>query len=110
MQYMPDFLYVVQAQAQNENPLLTMLLPMVMIGLIFYFLMFRPMKKRQKQMDTMISSLQNGDRVITNGGIYGTIAGLKEKTVFLKIADNVKIEIAKSAVAGLQSNPPEETK
>lgn len=105
MNQLGSVLYLAQ-QAQQENPLFSMLLMFGMVGLIFYFLMFRPMKKRQKQMEQMITGLKNGDQVITSGGIYGTIAGLKEKTVLLKVADTVKIEIAKSAIAGLQSNPP----
>ena len=93
---------------QQGDPILGMLIPMVLIAGIFYFLIFRPMRKRQKQVDSMISNLQNGDKVITTGGVYGTIAGLKDKTILLKIADNVKIEVAKNAVAGMQSAPPEE--
>ncbi len=81
--------------------------PIIIIGVIFYLLIFMPMRKRQKKVDMMISALKNGDRVITSSGIYGTVAGVKEKTFILKIADQVKIEVAKNAVAGLQS--PEET-
>ena len=65
------------------------------------------MRKRQKKLEAMIGALKNGDRVITGSGIYGVIAGVKDKTFILKVADQVKIEIAKSAVAGLQG--PEET-
>jgi preprotein translocase subunit YajC len=93
---------------QQSDPILGMLVPMVLIAGIFYFLIFRPMRKRQKQTDAMISNLQNGDKVITTGGVYGTIAGLKDKTVLVKIADNVKIEVAKNAIAGMQAAPPEE--
>ncbi len=81
--------------------------PIIIIGVIFYLLIFMPMRKRQKKVDMMISALKNGDRVITSSGIYGTVAGVKEKTFILKIADQVKIEVAKNAVAGLQS--PEES-
>ncbi len=80
--------------------------PILIIGVIFYLLIFMPMKKRQKKLDTMINLLKNGDKVITSSGIYGVVVGVKEKTLILKIADQVKIEISKSAVAGLQS--PEE--
>ena len=66
-----------------------------------------PMKKKQKKLDAMIAALKSGDKVITNAGIYGVIAGVKERTLILKIADQVKIEIAKNAIAGLQS--PEES-
>src|SRR5262245_57200544 len=81
--------------------------PIIFIGLIFYVLIFMPMKKKQKKMDAMIAELKSGDKVITNGGIYGVVAGVKDSTFILKVADQVKIEIAKSAVAGLQS--PEES-
>jgi len=80
--------------------------PILIIGVIFYLLIFMPMRKRQKKVDAMIAALKNGDRVITGSGIYGVIAGVKEKTFILKVSDQVKIEVAKSAVAGLQS--PEE--
>lgn len=77
--------------------------PILIIGIIFYLLIFMPMRKRQKKVDAMIAALKNGDKVITSSGIYGVVAGVKEKTFILKIADQVKIEITKNAVAGLQS-------
>ncbi|MBI4454561.1 MAG: preprotein translocase subunit YajC [Acidobacteria bacterium] len=82
---------------------LVQFLPIVLIAIIFYLLVFRPMKSRQKKVETMIANLKSGDRVITTGGIYGTIAAVKEKTFLLRISEQVKIEVAKSAVAGLQS-------
>jgi preprotein translocase subunit YajC len=103
-------LFFLTASGAAEQSPLMMLMPMVIIALIFYFLLIRPMRKRQKQTEQMISELKNGDKVVTSGGIYGTVAGLREKTLILKVADNVKIEVAKTAVAGLQSSPPEETK
>ena len=81
--------------------------PILIIGVIFYLLIFMPMRKRQKKLDAMITALKNGDKVITSSGIYGVVAGVKEKTFILKIADQVKIEVTKNSVAGLQS--PEET-
>jgi preprotein translocase subunit YajC len=78
------------------------LMPIVLIFLIFYALIYRPMRKRQKALEAMIASLKNGDKVITSGGIYGTVAGLKDHTFILKVSDSVKIEVAKSAVASLQ--------
>lgn len=80
--------------------------PIVIIGAIFYLLIFMPMRKRQKKVDAMIAAIRNGDKVITGSGIYGVIAGVKEKTFILKISDQVKIEISKSAIAGIQG--PEE--
>jgi preprotein translocase subunit YajC len=81
--------------------------PIVLIGVVFYLLIFMPMRKRQKKVEAMISALKNGDKVITSSGIYGVVAGVKDRTIILKIADQVKIEVAKNAITGLQS--PEET-
>jgi preprotein translocase subunit YajC len=81
--------------------------PLLIIFVIFYLLIFMPMKKRQKKVEAMITALKNGDRVITSSGIYGVVAGVKDKTFIIKIADQVKIEVAKNAVTGLQE--PEET-
>ncbi len=93
---------------QAEPSFLVQFAPILIIGIIFYLLIFMPMRKRQKKLDAMIAALKNGDKVITSSGIYGVVSGVKDKTLILKIADQVKIEVAKSAIAGLQS--PEETK
>ena len=92
----------------GQADFLISLVPFALIFVFFYLLIFRPMRKRQKEHEALLSNLENGARVVTSGGIYGTVAGLKEKTLLLKVADNVKIEVAKSDIAGLQSNPPEE--
>jgi len=97
--------YPVLAQQAGPQDLLLQFAPIIIIGIIFYVLIFMPMRKRQKKVEAMIAALTNGDAVITNSGIYGVIAGVKEKTFILKIADQVKIEIAKNAVAGLQGGP-----
>ncbi len=80
---------------------LMMWAPIVLIFVIMYFLILRPQAKRQKEHQAMLSALQKGDDVVTAGGIYGTIVGLKEKeqTLIVKIADNVKVEIARSGIA-----------
>ena len=78
----------------------------MIVGVIFYLLIFMPMRKRQKKVEAMIAALRNGDKVITSSGIYGVVSGVKDRTFILKIADQVKIEVAKNAVAGLQG--PEE--
>ncbi|MCG8603917.1 preprotein translocase subunit YajC [bacterium] len=77
------------------------ILPMVLIFAIMYFLIFRPQAKKQKQHQAMISALKKGDKIVTAGGLYGTIAGIKEseKTLIVKIAENVKVEITRSSVA-----------
>ncbi len=78
------------------------LLPMVMMWMviigIFYFLMIRPQKKKQDDLKRMMENIKRGDRVLTSGGLFGTVVGTKEGIVVLKIADQVKVEVAKSAV------------
>jgi preprotein translocase subunit YajC len=69
--------------------------------LIFYFLLLRPQQKKQKQMQSMLKALKRGDRVLTSGGMYGTVLGIKDDVVVLKIADDVKAEFAKSAVTAV---------
>jgi len=67
---------------------------------VFYFLVIMPAKKQQKKKEAMIAALKKGDKVVTSGGIYGTIAAVEEQTLLLKISENTKIRIAKSAVGG----------
>ena len=86
------------------------LFSIVLIVVIFYMLMYRPMRKRQKNLEAMVTALKKGDRVITTGGIYGTVAGIKDHTVMLKVADQAKIEVAKNAIASMQSAPREAAK
>jgi preprotein translocase subunit YajC len=68
------------------------------IFLIFYFMIIRPQQKRAKERDKLLSNLEKGDKVVTNGGIHGIIAGLEEKTALLQVADNMKIKIDRSAI------------
>lgn len=73
--------------------------PIVLIFVIFYFLLIRPQQKKQKQHQKMLESVKKGDRVVTSGGVYGTVVGVKDNVVVLKIAENVKVEFAKSAIS-----------
>jgi preprotein translocase subunit YajC len=85
-----------------------MLVPMVAVFVIMYFLVIRPQNKRQKQLQEMVSNLKTGDRVVTNGGIHGQVSNVKDgQTLVLKIADNVKIEVEKSAVATILKDSKE---
>lgn len=82
-----------------------MLVPFACIGVIFYFLILRPQQKKQKELETLLGALKTGDKVVTNSGIHGIIANVKEgKTLILKIADNVKIEIDKAAISGVEKS------
>ena len=75
--------------------------PLIFIFIIMYFVMIRPQKKRQQQQQKLIGSLKSGDRVVTSAGIHGLISNVKEATVLLKVADNVKIEVDKSAITNV---------
>ncbi len=102
------FLFLLQSQ--SANPLLTML-PMVLIFVIFYFLIIVPQRKRQRAVDEMLNNLKAGDKVVTNGGLYGQIISVREdkRTVQLKISENpvVRVEVARTAISGLQEAPEE---
>jgi preprotein translocase subunit YajC len=86
--------------AQQPNPLMNFL-PLIAIIGIMYFLLLRPQAKKQKEHRAMLEAIEKGDKVMTTGGIVGTIAGIKddENFLILKIAENVKIELARSAIA-----------
>jgi len=86
--------------AAGGNPL-TMLVPFVLIFAVFYFIVILPAKKQQKKKDAMIAGLKKGDRVVTNGGIYGSVAAVEDQSLLLKVAENVKIRVAKNAIAGM---------
>jgi len=85
---------------QGGNPILGFL-PLILIVFVMYFLMIRPQAKRQKEHKAMVQQLQKGDKILTSGGIVGTVAGIKEKESLLivKIADNVKVELSRNSVA-----------
>jgi preprotein translocase subunit YajC len=97
-------------QAPGQPGGIMLFLPLILIMVIFYFLMILPAQRRQKKVSEMLKSLKNGDKVITNGGIYGTIVGLDdgEDTVQLRIAEQVKMKVARNAIAGMQQEPPKE--
>lgn len=80
---------------------LNFFVPLIFIFVIMYFIMIRPQKKRQDEQKKLVAALKTGDRVVTSAGIHGLISNVKEATVMLKVADNVKIEIEKSAVTNV---------
>ncbi len=80
------------------NPLVS-LFPLIMVMAIFWLLILRPQQKRQKEHRKMIESLAKGDRILSNGGLYMTVADVKEDRLYCTLADGVKVELAKSAVA-----------
>jgi len=87
----------------TNNPQLMSLLYIVALFAILYFLMIRPQQQRQKKHQEMLKSLKVDDRVITVGGIYGAIVKIKDNSIILRVADNVRIEFLKSAVSQVTS-------
>ncbi|HXI12277.1 MAG TPA: preprotein translocase subunit YajC [Thermoanaerobaculia bacterium] len=88
-------------QSANAAGIIAQALPILAIGAIFYFLVIAPANKQRGKTQTMLDALKKGDRVITTGGIHGTIQGVEGEIVQLKIAENVKIKLLRSAVASL---------
>lgn len=86
----------------SGTELLSGFAPLIIIFGIFYFLLIRPQQKKQQHHQQMLGNLKRGDKVITTGGVYGTIEGITDATLHLKIANQVKITISRSAIAGLQ--------
>ncbi len=98
------------AESPQTTPgpgVLIQLVPFVLIIVIFYFLLIRPQKKRQEEHQTMIDALKKGDDVVTSGGIHGQIADVRDDHFVLKIADNVRVKINKSAVSSRPAAPAE---
>lgn len=89
-------------QGGGGGSMISTLIMMGSIFAIFYFMIIRPQQKRAKEREQMLSNLEKGDKVITSGGIHGTVAGLEEKTCLLQISDNVKIKIERSAINIIQ--------
>lgn len=83
---------------QALNPIINFL-PLILIFIIFYFLIIRPQKTKEKEHQKMLSNLNKNDQIVTSSGIHGTIINVKDKTVILRIDDNVKIEIEKNCIA-----------
>lgn len=83
-------------------PTFVSLVPFILIMVVFYFLIIMPQQNQQKKHRQMIEALKKNDEVITAGGIHGTVVNVKDKTFILRIDDNVKVEIDKSAIASVK--------
>ena len=85
----------------GTGALIAQVLPILAIGLVFYFIVIAPANKQRRKTQEMLNSLKKGDRVVTSGGIYGTIQGVEAEVVYLKIAENIKVKLARSAITGV---------
>jgi preprotein translocase subunit YajC len=100
------FLVAMAAPAQGAPSPWVQLLPFVLVLAIFYFIILLPMRKRQQKVQAFLSALKVGDRVVTTGGIYGTITRVNDQSLQLQIADKVRIEVSRAAVVGFQGQEP----
>ncbi len=94
-------------EGQEAPPFWISLMPMVLIFVIFYFMLIRPQQKRAREHEALIKSVKSGDKVIAAGGILGVVTNVKDTTVVLKVADNVKIEVQKSSIVTVERGTAE---
>ena len=90
-------------EAGGPLVMLLQFLPFLLVFVVFYFLLIRPQSKKQQALQQMVEALKRGDRVLTSGGMYGEVLDLKEKSVILKVAENVKLEFTKQSVVGVEA-------
>jgi preprotein translocase subunit YajC len=90
-------------QTGGAGSSLGMFLPMIIVMGIFYVMLILPQQRQRKKTQAMLAALKNGDKVVTSSGIYGTVNGIDGDTIILKIADQVKIRIARSAIAQVEA-------
>ncbi|TAJ07656.1 MAG: preprotein translocase subunit YajC [Nitrospirae bacterium] len=83
------------------------LVPFVLIFIVFYFLLILPQQKRQKKLKAMLEALKKGDKVVTSGGIWGTVTNLGKETVTLQISDNTKIKVQRESISRLRADEEE---
>jgi len=88
-------------EANPQGQMIQMIGMFAILGVMFYFLLIRPQQKQKKELENLMKNIKTGDRVLMSSGIYGIIANVKEKTFVVKIAENVKIEVLKSAVSSV---------
>jgi preprotein translocase subunit YajC len=101
----PDVIAMSAPPGQGTSSLVQFI-PFALVLGIFYFVILLPMKRRQKKVDEFLGGLKVGDKVVTTGGLFGSVARLEEQSVHLQVAPNVRVEVARSAIAGYQGQPP----
>jgi preprotein translocase subunit YajC len=102
--FTPGFLVALSSGLAGSS--LVQLIPFALVLGIFYFIILMPMKKRQKKVAEFLDALKVGDRVITSGGIHGLITKVNDGTLQLQVAQNVRLEVSRSAIVGYQGQPP----
>ena len=102
------FLLAMGAPTQGANPLVSFI-PLIAMLAIFYFILVLPMKKKQQKVQAFLAALKEGDRIVTSGGMFGTITKIKDDAVQVQIAQNVKVDVSRAAIVGYQGQPPVES-
>ena len=103
------FVMAMGAPPSGGAPAWAQVLPFVLVLAIFYFVILLPMKRKQQKVDTFLAALKVGDKVVTSGGIFGSITELNEQAVQLQIADKVRVRISRNAIVGYQGQEPVST-
>jgi preprotein translocase subunit YajC len=106
MSFFDPFLLAMAAPQEGAPSPWLQLIPFALILGIFYFVMVLPMRKRQQKVQTFLAGLKVNDKVITSGGIYGSITRLNDHSVQLQVANNVRIEVSRAAIVGYQGQEP----
>ena len=101
-----QFLVAMATPAQGAPSPWVQFLPFVLVLAIFYFIILLPMKRKQQKVQAFLAALKVGDRVVTTGGIFGTITRVADQSLQLQIADKVRIEVSRAAVVGYQGQEP----
>ena len=103
---MNQSMLIAMAQAPGSPSPLVQLLPIALVMAIFFFLVILPMRRRQAKVQAFLAALKAGDKVITSGGIYGVVTKVEDTSLQLQVANNVRIDVARSAIVGYQGQPP----
>ena len=103
------FLMAMGAPSQGGAPAWVQFVPFALVRGSFYFVILLPMKRKQQKVDAFLSALKVGDRVVTSGGIFGSITEISEQSVQLEIADRVRVRISRNAIVGYQGQEPVST-
>jgi preprotein translocase subunit YajC len=99
-------MFLALAASPDQVSPLVQLIPFALVLAIFYFVILMPMKRRQKKVQEFLAALKVGDKVVTSGGIYGSIARMGEDAVQLQIAPNVRVDVSRAAIVGYQGQAP----
>ena len=102
----PGLILAMAASPNQAVSPLVQFIPFVLVLAIFYFVILLPMKRRQKKVEAFLSGLKVGDKVVTTGGLYGSVTRLDDQSVQLQVAQNVRVEVSRAAVVGYQGQPP----